>query len=93
MRLCVAAAALAVGAVSASVATSVSAQAEPPCARFDVCQYMPNPYNNGPLMPTWERPGNYGGRQLANDVRPEGVQMLSGHAGQRASDLPGASGG
>jgi hypothetical protein len=21
------------------------------------CQYMPNPYNNGPLMPTWELPG------------------------------------
>lgn len=25
-----------------------------------MCQYLPNPYNNGPLMPTWELPGGYG---------------------------------
>jgi hypothetical protein len=36
------------------------AGAEPPCASFGVCQYMPHPHNNGPLMPTWEVPGGYG---------------------------------
>jgi hypothetical protein len=51
---------LVVGSGSGGVATSARAQAAPPCAQFDVCQYMPNPYNNGPLMPTWELPGNYG---------------------------------
>jgi len=48
------AAALAVGFFA-----SPPAQAAPPCAAFDVCQYEPNPYNNGPLMPTWELPGGY----------------------------------
>lgn len=28
------------------------AQADPPCARINTCQYMPNPYDDGPLMPT-----------------------------------------
>lgn len=37
------------------------AHADPPCARFNTCQYMPNPYNDGPLMPTWNVPGTYGG--------------------------------
>lgn len=32
------------------------AQADPPCARFNTCQYMPNPYDDGPLMPTWMPP-------------------------------------
>jgi hypothetical protein len=45
---------------SASVAASAPAHAAPPCAKFDVCQYQPNPYWNGPLMPTWDIPGNYG---------------------------------
>ncbi|BCO97657.1 hypothetical protein [Mycobacterium intracellulare] len=36
------------------------AQADPPCAAFDTCKYMPNPYNAGPLLPTWEVPGGYG---------------------------------
>jgi hypothetical protein len=51
---------LAVGAVSACVAAAAPAQADLPCAEFDVCQYMPNPYNNGQLQPTWELPGGYG---------------------------------
>lgn len=50
---------LMVGCVSGSVAASASAHADPLCAQFNVCQYMPNPYNNGPLMPTWELPGGY----------------------------------
>ncbi|OCB14905.1 hypothetical protein [Mycobacterium intracellulare] len=25
---------------------------DPPSARFNTCQYMLNPYNDGPLMPT-----------------------------------------
>lgn len=37
------------------------AHADPPCARFNTCQYMPNPYNDGPLLPTWNVPGTYGG--------------------------------
>lgn len=37
--------------------TAAPAQADPPCARFNTCQYMPNPYNDGPLMPTWDVPG------------------------------------
>lgn len=32
----------------------------PPCAAFDTCKYMPNPYYDGPLMPAWDLPG-YGG--------------------------------
>lgn len=58
----------AVGAVSSSVASSgvsdrislTSARADPPYEEFDVCQYMPNPYNNGQLQPIWELPGGYG---------------------------------
>ncbi|MBS9535499.1 hypothetical protein KIH27_18090 [Mycobacterium sp. M1] len=33
----------------------------PPCAAFDTCRYMPNPNYDGPLMPTWDVPGTYGG--------------------------------
>lgn len=33
----------------------------PPCAAFDTCRYMPNPNYDGPLMPTWDTPGTYGG--------------------------------
>lgn len=51
---------LIVGGVCAGVLAAGSAHADPPCAQFHVCQYMPNPYNNGPLMPTWELPGGYG---------------------------------
>lgn len=35
---------------------------QPPCAAFDTCRYMPNPWYDGPLMPTWNLPGVYGGR-------------------------------
>lgn len=28
---------------------------------FDTCKYMPNPSYDGPLMPTWNTPGTYGG--------------------------------
>lgn len=52
-------AALAAGALG--VLAAAPAQAAPPCAQFDTCQYMPNPYNGGPLMPTWDVPGTYGG--------------------------------
>ncbi len=51
------------GAVALSPAFSrstVKTQADPPCAQYDTCKYMPNPYNNGPLMPVWELPGGYG---------------------------------
>lgn len=48
------------GAMAAGAVISTPAYADPPCAQFNVCQYMPNPYNNGPLMPTWELPGGYG---------------------------------
>lgn len=37
------------------------AHADPPCARFNTCQSMPSPYNDGPLMPKWGVPGTYGG--------------------------------
>lgn len=43
------------------VLTAAPAHAYPPCARFDTCQYMPNPYNDGPLMLTGNVPGTYGG--------------------------------
>jgi hypothetical protein len=43
-------------AVCAVSAPAAPAQAAPACARFDVCQYEPNPYYNGPLMPVWEVP-------------------------------------
>jgi len=36
---------------------SPHAQAAPPCGQYDTCQYLPNPYNAGPMMPTWELPG------------------------------------
>jgi hypothetical protein len=42
------------------VLSAPTANAEPPCAAYDVCQYMPHPDNNGPLMPAWEVPGGYG---------------------------------
>ncbi|MEB4211449.1 hypothetical protein [Mycobacterium sp. 94-17] len=48
------------GAVT-SLLAAAPAHADPPCARFNTCQYMPNPYNDGPLMPTWNVPGTYGG--------------------------------
>ena len=50
---------MAATALAVVAATSAPAHADPPCARFGVCQYMPSPYNNGPLMPTWDIPGNY----------------------------------
>lgn len=38
------------------------AEADPlPCATAGTCQYMPNPSHDGPLMPTWDTPGYYGG--------------------------------
>lgn len=52
---------LIVGGMCAGVIAAAPAHADPlPCAQFHVCQYMPNPNNNGPLMPTWELPGGYG---------------------------------
>lgn len=43
-----------------AVANVANADA-PACAAFDTCRYMPNPYYDGPLMPTWNVPGTYGG--------------------------------
>lgn len=43
------------------VVSSGPAHADPPCAAFDTCHYMPNPNYDGPLMPTWDVPGTYGG--------------------------------
>lgn len=48
-------------AAAMGVVATAPAHAGPPCARFNTCQYMPNPYNDGPLMPTWGVPGSYGG--------------------------------
>lgn len=53
-------AAIAVGGALAT-ASQTQAHADPPCAAVNVCQYMPNPSYNGPLMPTWDTPGVYGG--------------------------------
>ncbi|ORW22589.1 hypothetical protein AWC18_07380 [Mycolicibacter nonchromogenicus] len=44
------------------VPSTAGADASPPCAAFDTCRYMPNPYYDGPLMPTWNLPGVYGGQ-------------------------------
>ena len=52
--------AAAAAAVTALV-TAGGAAAQPPCAAFDTCRYMPNPSYDGPLMPTWNTPGTYGG--------------------------------
>ncbi|MGO9155852.1 hypothetical protein [Mycobacterium sp.] len=43
------------------VLAAAPAHAEPPCAYVNTCQYMPNRYNDGPLMPTWDVTGTYGG--------------------------------
>lgn len=45
----------------AGVLAAPAAQAEPPCAAYDTCKYMPNPNYDGPLMDTWNVPGTYGG--------------------------------
>lgn len=42
-------------------ATAGADTPQPPCAAVDTCRYMPNPYYDGPLMPTWDVPGTYGG--------------------------------
>lgn len=55
------AALLAGAALLTTLAPAPAAHADPPCAAFDTCRYMPNPYYDGPLMPTWDIPGYYGG--------------------------------
>lgn len=50
-----------VASAAVSLLAAAPAHADPPCAWFNTCQYMPNPYNDGPLMPTWNVPGTYGG--------------------------------
>ncbi|MEZ0383974.1 hypothetical protein [Mycobacterium sp. pW045] len=54
-------AALAVSGLGLGVPVVAWAQSPPPCAAYDTCQYMPNPYYDGPLLPTWNVPGTYGG--------------------------------
>lgn len=46
---------------TAGLLAAPTAHADPPCAAYDTCKYMPNPYYDGPLMPTWNTPGYYGG--------------------------------
>lgn len=54
---------LAAFALASGVAATAHADApQPPCAAFDTCRYMPNPWYDGPLMPTWNIPGTYGGQ-------------------------------
>ncbi|SIL63722.1 Uncharacterised protein [Mycobacteroides abscessus subsp. abscessus] len=52
----------------------------PDCARFDVCKYQPG--YNGPLMPTWNTPGTYGGWTtnpvLCDPVTYQCRQVVSG---------------
>ncbi|MEB3021462.1 hypothetical protein [[Mycobacterium] crassicus] len=43
-------------------AVAVAVGPQPPCAAFDTCRYMQNPWYDGPLMPTWNLPGVYGGQ-------------------------------
>lgn len=52
-----------VGTICIAVAANTpDAHSDPlPCATAGVCQYMPNPSYNGPLMPTQDTPGVYGG--------------------------------
>ena len=63
MRTIVFTAAAALAALSQLTGGGVIAHADapPPCAAFDTCRYMPNPWYDGPLMPTWNAPGVYGG--------------------------------
>lgn len=61
MRYRIALAALAMVGPGLGIPASAGADAPPPCAAFDTCRYMPNPYYDGPLMPTWNVPGTYGG--------------------------------
>lgn len=44
-----------------AAATAEATSPQPPCAAFDTCQYLPNPWYDGPIMPTWDTPGTYGG--------------------------------
>lgn len=39
--------------------TAPTGHADPPCARFNICQYQPG--YNGPQLDTWNVPGTYGG--------------------------------
>jgi hypothetical protein len=51
-----------IAAATVSLAVALAAHADPlPCAQFGVCQYEPHPSDNGPLLPTWDTPGTYGG--------------------------------
>lgn len=43
---------LAVFGLGLAVPAVAEAQSPPPCAAFDTCRDMPNPYYDGPLMPT-----------------------------------------
>ena len=51
----------AVAAALTALLTAGSAAAQPPCAAFDTCRYLPDPSYDGPLLPTWDVPGSYGG--------------------------------
>ena len=55
-----AAAAAALG-IAGLLQTAPAAHADPPCAAFGTCRYLPDPSYNGPLMPTWDAPEYYGG--------------------------------
>jgi hypothetical protein len=55
------AAMVAAAAVGIVLAPAAQAQPQPPCAAFDTCKYMPNPWYDGPLLPAWDVPGYYAG--------------------------------
>lgn len=61
MRYLLALTAVAAFSLESGVAATAGADAPPPCAAVDTCRYMPNPYYDGPLLPTWNVPGTYGG--------------------------------
>lgn len=58
-----------------------TATADPPCAAFNVCQYQPS--YNGPLQPTWNTPGTYGGwtsnQVLCDPVTYQCRQVVAGN--------------
>ncbi len=58
-----------------------TATADQPCAAFNVCQYQPS--YNGPLQPTWNTPGTYGGwttnQVLCDPVTYQCRQVVAGN--------------
>lgn len=53
--------AVTIAAAALAVLVAPIAHADPPCAAYGTCRYMPNPSYDGPQMPVWDTPGTYGG--------------------------------